>query len=202
MDAHTKDIAAARPSAWGVASLALAMLMASLDTSIANIALPTLAQAFGARFSQVQWVVLAYLLSVTIFIVAAGRLGDMVGRKPLLVAGIALFSASSMLCSLTPSLPVLIAGRGLQGIGAAIMLSLSMALVSEVVPTARIGRTMGLLGTMSALGTSLGPSVGGLLIESFGWRAIFLPNLPLGLVAIALAARTLPAARRALDTAP
>ena len=179
-------------SAWGLASLAMAMLMASLDTSIANIALPTLAETFSARFEAVQWVVLAYLLSLTGLIVGAGRLGDLVGRKPLLIAGLGLFVIASLLCSLAPGLPVLIAGRALQGLGAAAMLAMSMAMASETVGAGRVGRAMGVLGTMSALGTSLGPSLGGWLIDGFGWRTIFLLNVPLGLVTIALALRALP----------
>lgn len=185
---------------WGLASLSLSMLMASLDTSIANVGLPTLAEAFGATFGEVQWVVLAYLLSLTGLIVGVGRLGDMLGRKRLLIAGIMLFTAASALCGLAPSLSLLILGRAIQGLGAAIMLALSMALVAETVAKERVGRAMGLLGTMSALGTSLGPSLGGFLIDSFGWQAIFLLNVPLGIINILLAERTLPAGERPAAT--
>ena len=180
------------PRPQGLTGLALSMLMASLDTSIANVGLPALAAAFGATFQQVQWVVLAYLLSLTGLIVSAGRLGDVMGRKRLLVAGVGLFSAASLLCGLAPSLPVLIAGRALQGLGAALMLALSMALVGETVAKERVGRAMGLLGTTSAIGTSLGPSVGGWLIDGYGWHAIFLLNVPLGIFNVALLLRTLP----------
>lgn len=171
----------------GLASLALPMLMASMDTSIANVALPTLAKAFGATFAQVQWVVVGYLLSLTSLIVGAGHLGDMIGRKRLLIAGLALFCATSILCSLAPGLPMLIAFRTLQGLGAAIVIAMTMALAGDTVPEAQVGRAMGVLGTMSALGTSLGPSLGGLLIEALGWRAIFLVNVPVSLLAIILA---------------
>lgn len=187
---------------WGLASLSLSMLMASLDTSIANVGLPTLMEAFGATFGQVQWVVLAYLLSLTGLIVGVGRLGDMFGRKRLLIAGLMLFTAASLLCGLAPSLWVLILGRAAQGLGAAVMLALSMALVAETVAKDRVGRAMGLLGTMSALGTSLGPSLGGFLIDSFGWQAIFLLNVPLGVTNIALAQRTLPASTRPAAAQP
>src|SRR4051794_13228304 len=139
-----------------LAALSLAMLLASLGTSIANVALPTLAQAFDASFQEAQWVVLAYLLASTTVIVSVGRLGDLTGRRRLLVAGIALFTIASALCGLAPSLWTLIAARAAQGLGAAIMLALAMALVSEAVPQARTGSAMGLLGTMSAIGTALG----------------------------------------------
>ncbi len=175
-----------------LASLSLSMLLSSLGTSSANVGLPSLAEAFAAAFQDVQWVVLAYLLAITTLIVSVGRLGDMVGRKRLLLAGIALFAMASVLCGLARSLGLLIAMRALQGLGAAVMMSLSMAMVSESVPKAQTGSAMGLLGTMSAIGTALGPSLGGVLIAGFGWPAIFLVNAPLGVVALAMAKLHLP----------
>jgi EmrB/QacA subfamily drug resistance transporter len=169
------------------------MLMPSLDTSIANAGLPTLAQAFAASFQAVQWIVLAYLLAITTLIVSVGRLGDILGRRRLLLAGIFLFTAASLLCGVAPTLWLLVAARAAQGLGAAIMLSLTIALVGESVPKAKTGSAMGLLGTMSAIGTTLGPSLGGVLIAGFGWRSIFLVNVPLGLLNFLLAHRYLPA---------
>jgi EmrB/QacA subfamily drug resistance transporter len=169
------------------------MLMSSLGTSIANVGLPSMAEAFAASFPQVQWIVLAYLLASTTLIVGVGRLGDVAGRRRLLLAGIALFTAASALCAAAGTLWLLIAARALQGLGAAIMMALSMALVGEAVPKTRTGSAMGLLGTMSAIGTALGPSLGGALIAGLGWQALFLVNLPLGLVAFLLAYRSLPA---------
>ena len=177
---------------WILASLALSTLLPSLDTSIANAGLPVLARAFDASFTQVQWVVLAYLLSITALIVGAGRLGDLLGRRRLLLIGIGLFSAASLLCGLAPSLGWLLAGRAIQGLGAAIMLALGMALVGDAVPETRRGSAMGLLASMSALGTTLGPSLGGVLMASLGWQAIFLINLPLGLLNALLVWRYLP----------
>ena len=182
---------------WILAGLALSVLLSSLGTSIANVALPNLAQVFGASFQQVQWIVLAYLLAITTLVVSVGRLGDIIGRQRLLLAGLLLFTLASVLCAMAPTLGLLIAARALQGLGAAIMMALSMALVGETVPKAKTGSAIGLLGTMSALGTALGPSLGGLLIAGFGWRAIFFINLPLGALALFLAYRTLPNDRRA-----
>src|SRR5262249_42525453 len=116
------------------------------------------------------------------------------------LAGLALFAAASFLCGIAPTLGLLIAARAAQGVGAAIMMALAMAFVGEIVPTQMTGRAMGLLGTMSAVGTALGPSLGGVLIAAFGWPAIFLVNLPLGLAALAVAYRTLPADRRKSET--
>ncbi|RWE04624.1 MAG: MFS transporter [Mesorhizobium sp.] len=147
-------IASAGRSATGaLASLSLAMLLSSLSTSIANVALPTLSTAFAASFPAVQWVVLAYLLTITALIVSVGRLGDLVGRRLLLVAGLALFSAASLAAALAPTLPLLIIARAAQGLGAAVMMALTIAFVGETVPKERTGSAMGLLGTMSAAGT-------------------------------------------------
>jgi len=167
---------APRSTRWAVASLSLSVLLSSLGTSITNVALPTLAEAFGASFQEVQWVVLAYLLATTTLVVSAGRLGDTVGRRRLLLAGIGLFTAASALCGVAPTLWVLVAARAAQGLGAAAMLALAMAFVSEAVPKAGTGSAMGLLGATSAVGTALGPTLGGGLIAGFGWPAIFLVN--------------------------
>ncbi|HTE47897.1 MAG TPA: MFS transporter, partial [Gemmatimonadaceae bacterium] len=177
---------------WALASLSLSMLMPSLDTSIANAGLPTLAQAFTASFHSVQWIVLAYLLAITTLIVSVGRLGDIVGRRRLLLIGIGLFTAASLVCGVAPTLPLLIAARAAQGLGAAIMMALTVALVGATVPTTKTGSAMGLLGTMSAIGTTLGPSLGGVLIAALGWRTIFFVNVPLGILNLFLARRYLP----------
>lgn len=180
---------------WALASLSLSMLMPSLDTSIANAGLPALAQAFTASFQSVQWIVLAYLLAITTLIVSVGRVGDIIGRRRLLLVGICLFTVASLLCGVAPTLWLLIAARAAQGLGAAIMMALTVALVGETVPKEKTGSAMGLLGTMSAIGTTLGPSLGGLLIAGFGWRTIFLVNVPLGILNFLLAYRYLPVDR-------
>ena len=185
---------------WALASLSLSMLLSSLGTSIANVALPTLAQALDASFQEVQWVVLAYLLAITTLIVSVGRLGDIVGRRRLLLAGIMLFTAASVLCGVAPSLWLLITARAAQGLGAAVMMALTMAFVGEAVPKEKTGSAMGLLGTMSAIGTALGPSLGGVLIAGPGWRAIFLVNVPLGILTLLLAYRHLPIDRQGPKT--
>ena len=177
---------------WALASLSLSVLLPSLGTSIANVALPNLAQAFNASFQAVQWIVLAYLLAITTLIVSVGRLGDLTGRRRLLLAGIVLFTAASVLCGVAPTLGALIVARALQGFGAAIMMALTIAFVGETVPKEKTGSAIGLLGTMSAIGTALGPSLGGVLISTLGWRAIFLINVPLGVLALFLAYRHLP----------
>jgi MFS family permease len=186
----------ASPAAnWMLASLSLSMLLSALGTSAANVALPALAEAFSASFQSVQWVVLAYLLAITTLIVSVGRLGDLIGRRRLLLAGIVLFALASSLCGGAPTLWLLVAARAAQGLGAAVMMALAVAFVGDAVPKARTGSAMGLLGTMSAIGTALGPTLGGVLIAGPGWRAIFLVNVPLGILAFLLAFRHLPGDR-------
>lgn len=185
---------------WALPGLALTMLLSSLGTSIAHVSLPTLVRVFDSSFQAVQWVVLAYLLAITTMIVSVGRLGDLFGRRRLLLAGIGAFSAASLACALAGELWLLLAARALQGFGAAVMLALGMAFVGDTVGRERSGRAMGLLGTMSAVGTALGPTLGGTLIAAFGWRAIFLINLPLGLLAMALVWRHLPLDRVTAST--
>jgi EmrB/QacA subfamily drug resistance transporter len=180
------------PSRWTLFSFALSMLLSSLGVSIANAALPTLAKVFGASFSDAQWIILAYLLTITVVIVSVGRLGDILGRRAVLLTGISLFTVASLGCGLAPSLSILIAARALQGLGGAVLVTLTVALVSETVPKKNIGRTMGLLGTMSAVGTALGPSLGSFLIVGFSWRAIFLIMVPLGMLNFALVYFRLP----------
>lgn len=185
-----------------LASLSLSMLLSSLGTSIANVGLPTLAQAFDASFQEVQWVVLAYLLAITTLVVSIGRLGDIVGRRRLLLIGIFLFTIASSLCGAAPTLWLLIAARAAQGLGAAVMMALTMAFVGEMVPKEKTGSAMGLLGTMSAIGTALGPSLGGILIAGPGWRALFLVNLPLGILTFWLAQRHLPVDQHGQQSTP
>lgn len=173
-------------------SLCLSMLLASLGTSIANVGLPSLAQAFATSFHAVQWVVLAYLLAITAVIVTAGRLGDRWGRRRLLLAGLLLFALACGLCGSAPTLEWLVGARILQGLGAAAMMAMALGMVGDTVTKAHTGRVMGLLGTLSAVGTAMGPSVGGVLLAVWGWRALFLVGVPLGLLAAVFAYRCLP----------
>ncbi len=185
-------------SVWLITSLALSMLMPSMDTSIANAGLPRLADAFGATFHEVQWVVLAYLLAVTSLIVSVGKLGDILGRRKLLLTGIAVFTISSLLCAVSPTLSFLVLARALQGLGAAMMMALTVALVAGSISKEKTGSAIGILGTMSAIGTAIGPSVGGLLISRYGWPMIFMINIPIGVANFVLVLRNLPVDSRSV----
>lgn len=181
-------------------TLSLSMLMASLGTSIANIALPTLAEAFSAPFQSVQWVVIAYLATLTVAVVLAGRLGDVYGRRRMHLAGASLFAIASLLCGVAPNLWLLVGARALQSVGAAFLMTLAMALMRDTASVERMGRAMGLLGTVSALGTALGPSLGGVLISATGWKGIFLVQVSLAVLTLILAFASLP--RDAVKTEP
>lgn len=172
-------------------ALACAMLLASVGISIVTIALPSLAEAFETTVDRVQWLVIAYLLAVITTIVPVGRLGDMYGRRRVLRGGILVFTCASFLCVLAPTLNFLIAARGLQGLGGAAVMALTMSAVRDSVPTEKTGSAMGLLGTMSAVGTALGPSLGGVLIATMGWRAVFVFLTLLGLMTLGLTHRFL-----------
>lgn len=185
-----------------IISLSLPMLLSSLATSIANVGLPTLTRAFNASFQEAQWVVLAYLLAITTSAITIGRMGDIIDKRLLLKAGIGLFTLASLGCALAPTIPLLIAARILQGVGAAAMMTLTLALVGETISKGKTGRAMGMLGTLSAIGTALGPSLGGVLIAGFGWPAMFLITIPFGLLAWLLVSRYLPLPVAPLPQAP
>lgn len=180
----------ARRDTLAVTSLSLTLLMAGLDTSIANTSLPSLAAAYGASFASAQWIVLAYLLAVTSLTVVAGRLGDLAGRRRVFLAGLALFTLTSSINAVAPSLWWLVAARAAQGACAATMLALSYALINDI-PQASPERNMGRLAAMSAIGTTLGPTVGS-AVAHFSASAVFLVNVPIGAVALVLALRYLP----------
>jgi MFS family permease len=181
---------------WALAGLSLSMLLSSLGTSIANVGLPTMAQAFDASFQQVQWIVLAYLLTVTTMVVGVGRLGDVTGRRRLLLAGILLFTVASGLSGAAPY--PLAADRRPGGAGprSGRHGDPHHGLRRRDRPEGEDRQRHGVARTMSAVGTALGPSLGGLLIAGLGWRAIFLVNVPLGILAFLLARRHLPVDRR------
>lgn len=180
-----------------LAALSLVMFLPSLGISIANVALPAIADAFHISFRTVQWVVIAYLLGVTVLVVSVGRLGDHYGRRRLLLGGIAIFTLAALAGALAGDLRFLALCRGVQGLGAAVMMSLTVAAVSDAVPAERAGSAMGLLGTVSAVGTALGPSLGGALLGAFGWQSLYVFMAVAGGVALLLCIPLLPSDRPA-----
>lgn len=168
-----------------VATVCVGAFMGQLDASIVSLAFPTLGRHFHAGLGSVQWVGLSYLVVLVGLVPAVGRLADMVGRKLLYIYGFLVFIAGSALCALAPSLALLDGFRGVQALGAAMLQANSVAIVALAVPRARLGRALGVQGAAQALGLSLGPAVGGVLIAAGGWRLIFIVNLPIGVIGAA-----------------
>lgn len=168
-----------------VAIIATAMLM--VDVSVINTALSSIAESLSSGLSGLQWIVDGYTLPLAAVVLSAGSLGDWLGRRKLFAIGLVLFTGASAACGLSGSIELLDGARAVQGVGAAILLALSLALIAQVTPqpAARV-RALALYGSAIGGGLALGPLVGGALTDVLGWRAIFLANVPLGLLALAL----------------
>ncbi len=170
----------------------LGVLMSTVDASIVNIALPTLVEVFDTSFAKIELVTVSYLLIVSAFVLGASRLGDMLGKKRPYLSGLVVFTISSLLCGLAGSENALIAFRLLQGCGAVFLTGLGAAIVTEVFPDSQRGQALGIISAVASIGLAIGPSVGGLLLGSFGWRSLFLVNVPIGIFATYIVFRYVP----------
>jgi EmrB/QacA subfamily drug resistance transporter len=175
-----------------MAATAMGIFLGTIDGSIVNVALPTLVRAFDTTFAAVEWVVLAYLLTVTTLMLSIGRLGDMVGKKPIYTAGFVIFTLGSVLCGLSPTIGWLVGFRVLQAIGASMLMALGMAIVTEAFPPGERGKALGISGSMVSIGIVVGPVLGGLLIGVLSWHWIFFVNLPVGIVGTWMVLRFVP----------
>lgn len=164
--------------------------MSALDGSVVSALLPVIARGLRASVAEIEWVTTVYLLVVSILLLGVGRLGDLRGHKRVYLSGFALFVLGSALCGLAPSAAWLIAMRGFQAVGATMLFANAPAILTMSFPAAERGRALGTLGTFTYLGLTAGPSLGGWLASVLGWRAVFYINVPVGGVALALAART------------
>jgi EmrB/QacA subfamily drug resistance transporter len=183
-----------RPSKWIVFGIvAVGVLMATIDSSIVNVSLPVIARGFGVPLGgAVEWVVIAYLVVVASLLLTVGRISDVAGRRRVWAAGLATFTAASALCGAAPSLGALVGFRALQGIGSAGTMAVSPAMLVAAFPPEQRGRALGLNAVVVGLGISLGPTLGGVITEHFGWRWIFYVNVPLGILGVAASLRVLP----------
>ena len=174
---------------WTLIACILASSLSFVEGSVLSVALPAIKSSYGAGAEQVQWVVNAYLLPLSALLLLGGALGDHFGRRRLLVIGTSIFGVTSLICALAPSLPVLLAARAAQGIGAALLLPNSLALLNAAFSGEKRGRAVGIWAAAGAAAAAIAPLIGGWLVDSVGWPAIFYINLPLALGAIILALR-------------
>jgi len=171
---------------WTVVLAGLGSLMAALDTLVVSTALSTIRLDLGASIEELEWTVNAYNLSLAVLLIPAAALGDRYGRRRLYAGGLAIFAAASAACALAPSIGALIAARAVQGAGAALVLTLALALVSSAFPPERRGAAIGLFSAVTGLSVASGPLVGGAVIEGIDWEWIFWLNVPIGLAAVPL----------------
>jgi EmrB/QacA subfamily drug resistance transporter len=172
---------------WTLAACVLASSLSFVEGSVLNVALPAIRASYGAGAAEVQWVVNAYLLPLSALLLLGGALGDHFGRRRLLVIGTGLFTVASILCALAPSLELLLGARAVQGVGAALLLPNSLALLNAAYEGEKRGQAVGIWAAAGAASAAAAPLLGGWLVDNVGWPAIFYINIPLGLGAIALA---------------
>jgi EmrB/QacA subfamily drug resistance transporter len=172
---------------WTLIAVSVATFMLLLDITVVNVALPSIRKDLGASFTDLQWVVDAYALTLAALVLPAGSLADRLGRRRLFAAGLAIFSAASLLCALAPDPTLLSLARALQGVGGAVLFAVSLALVAQEFPAGpQRGTAMGLYGATIGMAVAIGPLVGGALTDSLGWRSIFSLNVPVGTAALVL----------------
>ena len=189
----SKDDGQEHANKWAVlAILAIGVFMATLDTSIVNISLPTIARYFGVPLNgAIEWVIIAYLVVIAGVLLTTGRLADMIGRKPIWVAGLIIFTSGSAICGASVSLDMLIAARALQGLGGAFIMAVSPAMLTSAFPAHERGRALGMNAVIVALGVSVGPTLGGIITEHLSWRWIFYFNVRLGIFGVIATLRIL-----------
>lgn len=180
-----------------ILSISLAMFMSALDGTIVNIALPTISESFHLSSSTVSWVATAYLLVMAGCVLVFGKISDMIGFKRVFLWGFVIFTVGSLTCGILPELflgfPSLIGSRILQAVGGAMITAIAPAMITAYIPMEQKGKAMGIVMTFAALGTALGPTIGGVLTQFLSWHWIFLINVPVGIFAVALGAKVIPA---------
>lgn len=175
-----------------LAAVMLGAILGPIDASVVNVVLPTIARSFSASLAAAQWVPMIYLVTAGSLVLFFGRLGDIWGYRRVFLVGLLGFVAASALCAAAPTLRTLVAFRALQGLAAGTMASVPLAILTGTFPAAERGRVIGLFAGSISVGLAVGPSLGGFLAAAFGWRAVFLVNLPIGLSAFVFARRVLP----------
>jgi EmrB/QacA subfamily drug resistance transporter len=201
--AHAAGRRASSPGAgrWVLAASIVGSGMAFIDGSVVSVALPILQTEFGVPVSTAQWVVEAYALFLSSLVLVGGALADRFGRRRVFVLGAVVFAAASLACGLAPSAAALIASRAVQGVGAALLVPASLAMLGAAFPEKERGRAVGTWSAGTAIATAIGPALGGWLVQTISWRAVFIVNLPLAAAVIWIAQRRVPESRNA-DSGP
>ncbi|WP_425331862.1 MFS transporter, partial [Paenibacillus sonchi] len=193
MTATYQEDAAVQKKRWLILIvLNLFTFMSTLDGSIVNIALPVLVKQLHLPMAQVEWVTTGYLMAICSAVLFFGKLGDIAGKIRIFKIGTVIFILGSLLCGLSASLPLLIASRVIQAIGASMTMANSQGIVTDIFPATERGKALGLIGTFVSLGSIAGPSLGGIIVSTLGWEYIFWVNVPIGLIAIVLGWKVLP----------
>jgi EmrB/QacA subfamily drug resistance transporter len=170
---------------WTLGAVSFGLFMIMLDNTVVNVALPAIERDLGAGLSELEWIVSGYALTFAALMLTGGKLADLLGRRRVFVAGLAVFAGSSLACALAPSAGFLIGARIVQGAGAALMNPATLSIITATFPPRQRGTAIGIWAGVSAIALAIGPLVGGLLTEHVGWSSIFYLNVPIGLVAIA-----------------
>lgn len=179
--------------------IVMVTFMSTLDSSIVNVALPVMAEKLKVTTEGIEWVVTIYLIVIAATILVFGRLGDIMGKNKIFKFGLALFTIGSLLCGTTNSLTFLIIARTIQAIGAAGAMANNQGIITQVFPGNERGRALGISGTFVALGTMVGPPLGGFIIDITSWKYIFLINVPIGIITFIFALRVLPKVEKKID---
>jgi EmrB/QacA subfamily drug resistance transporter len=165
-----------------IITVGVGSFMATLDSSVVNIALPQITTYFKASLSMIEWVVMAYLLVISSVLLTYGRLGDLYGHKRMYLMGFLIFTAGSILCGLSPTVVILIVARVFQAIGAGMLMAMGPAIITDVTPAQERGKALGLNGVAIYIALTSGPILGGMLTAKFGWQSIFFINIPIGII--------------------
>jgi len=173
-------------------AIGMGVFLATIDGGIVNIGLNTLVKDLGKPLAVTEWVVLAYMLTISSLMLSIGRLGDMIGKKSLYIAGLVIFTLGSVLCGLSGTIYWLIAFRVLQAVGASIIMALGTAMITEAFPDRERGKALGIMGTLVSIGIIAGPTIGGLILERLSWHWLFFVNLPVGIIGVIMVKRYAP----------
>jgi EmrB/QacA subfamily drug resistance transporter len=178
---------------WIFLAIGIGTFMSALDGSVVNTILPVIRTFFSSDVAAVEWVIVIYLLVVSSLLLTFGRLGDLRGQKTIYVSGFLIFIVSSALCGLAPTVLFLVIARGVQAMGAAMLFANSPAILTKTFPPQQRGQALGMQATMTYLGLTVGPALGGWLAQTYGWRSVFYINVPIGLIAFGLSLAFIPA---------